>query len=689
VTKTPTVLLWTCATVLVGAVPAARLAHAVPTPPPRAGVNAGLGAVPPDVSRVSPAAAWESFLTLASQRSWGKAAHLLDLSEVSSSGQREVGEQIAEQLDAVLDRLRARRSTVVEESPEGPLVDGKAVEFVSALRFERDGIRGEVALHRVEDPSRGERVWLFTPQTVARVPFWYRVLVKREVVRGSEPINPGLGQVPAEVRRGTPREALAGYFEAWHAGRFDLAAHYLDLGAYPASEQAVQGARLARRLNLALLRLEWIDVDAVSNEALGTPEAGVPDDEERFLSMTAHGRYLDLRLSHRWDPDQGHVWLISRQTVAGIDRLYRRYGLGWMGDHAPLVFFSLSFAGLQLWQWLAILVALGLGWLASRWLGRWSVTLVCRLAARTAATWDDALVRALDGPVRLVIWAVVVFAVSPVIGLAPEVRKVAFTLFKLLMAAGVGWLLLRLVDSTAEHLRSASPENRVGVGFLPVFVRFFKVLVVAILVLVGLDVVGINVVGVLAGLGLGGVAVAFAAQKTIENMFGAASIAGDRPFQVGDFVAIGSDLGTVEDVGFRSTRLRTLARTVVTIPNGIVAAGRVESFSARDRILFNPTIGLVYETRAAQVRAIRDGIKRLLATHPRVHQPDHRVRFRSFGDSALNLEVLCWVATKDFEKYLEVAEELNFAIAELVEREGSSFAFPTRTVVLQGATSHV
>lgn len=681
---TPNVRSWSCAAVLVGAVLSTCLAYAAPTPPPRAGVNAGLGTVPPDVARSSPAAAWGSFLTLASQRSWGRAAHLLDLSEVSPAGQRQVGEQVAEQLDAVLDRLKARRDAVSEESPEGPAVDGQTTGFVSALRFERGGVRGELALHRVEDAARGEKAWLFTPQTVSRVPFWYRVLVKGEAVGGREPINPGLGTPPAEVRRGTPRETLAGYFDAWHAGRFDLASHYLDLGALPVSEQAAQGARLARRLNLALLRIEWIDLEEVSNEPLGTPEAGVPDEEERFLSATVRGRNVDARLSHRWDPDLGHVWLVSRQTVGGIDRLYARHGYGWLGDHAPVAFFSVSFVGLQLWQWLAILIALGLGWLVSRWLGHWSVRLARRLAARTVVTWDDALVRALDGPAGLVVWAVVLFAVSPAIGLAPEVRTVAFTIFKLLTVTGVGWLLLRLVDTTAEHLRSASPENRVGVGFLPILVRFSKALVFAILALVVLDVVGINVVGVLAGLGLGGVAIAFAAQKTIENMFGAASIAGDRPFQVGDFVTIGSDSGTVEDVGFRSTRLRTLARTVVTIPNGVVAAGRVESFSARDRILYNPTIGLVYGTTAAQIRAIRDGIKRLIVEHPRVHQPDHRVRFRSFGESALNLEVLCWVATSSFEEYLEVAEELNLAIAEIVEREGSSFAFPTRTVVMQG-----
>ena len=152
-----------------------------------------------------------------------------------------------------------------------------------------------------------------------------------------------------------------------------------------------------------------------------------------------------------------------------------------------------------------------------------------------------------------------------------------------------------------------------------------------LLALLSLDVIGINVVGVLAGLGLGGLAIAFAAQKTLENVFGAIAIAGDRPFQVGDFVTIGTDQGTVEDVGLRSTRLRTQARTVVSIPNGVVVAGRVENFSARDRIVYNPTIGLVYDTRPEQLRAVLDGFREVLRAHPRVFQESFRVRFRAFA----------------------------------------------------------
>lgn len=658
---------------------AACAVWAQPTAVAPAEINPGLGAFPPEVNRRSPAETWQSFLSLADQKAYARAAHLLDLSEVKVADQRRMGEEVAEQLAQVLGRLRVRRDAVADPAPAG------APPTVVAVRFERAGIAGEIALRRLEDPGGSEHVWLFSPSTVSSVPFWFKVLIKGEVAESGEPINPGLGPAPVEVRRGTPREALAGYFNAWRTGQFGLAAHYLDLSGVPSELQAARGARLARRLNLALQRLVWVDLSLVSNAPLGSPEAGVPEDQETFATVKVGHHPLELRLRHLWDRELGNVWLISPETVAWIDRIYARHGYGWVGDHAPVMLFAVQLGGLQLWQWLALLAGIAAGWVVSRWLGRRAVRVAERLAARTSSGWDDAMVRALDGPAALVIWALVLLAVSPWLGFSPAVRTFAFTICKLLAVSGIGWLLLRLVDVTVDYLRTARADNQVGVGFLPILARFGKVLVLAILVLAALDVVGVNVVGVLAGLGLGGIAIAFAAQKTIENMFGAASIAGDRAFQVGDFVSIGSDLGTVEDVGLRSTRLRTLARTVVTIPNGVVVAGRVENFTARDRILFNPTVGVVYGTSAEQLRTIRDGIKRRLEEHPRVHQPDHRVRFRSFGDSSLNIEVLCWVATREFAEFLEVAEELNFAIAEEVERAGSSFAFPTRTVVMHNA----
>jgi MscS family membrane protein len=145
---------------------------------------------------------------------------------------------------------------------------------------------------------------------------------------------------------------------------------------------------------------------------------------------------------------------------------------------------------------------------------------------------------------------------------------------------------------------------------------------------------------------------------------------------------IGQDTGTVEDIGFRSTRLRMLIRTIVTIPNGLVASGRVENLSARDRIMYNPVFGLAYATTTAQLTYVADEVNRLLLSHPKLFHGEQRVRFAAFGESALLVEVWCWVATRDFLEYTGGVEELNFAIAGIVERAGTSFAFPSRTVYM-------
>ncbi|MBI4916292.1 MAG: mechanosensitive ion channel family protein [Acidobacteria bacterium] len=662
--------------------PRAEAAGASPTPPtPEVGINLGLGVPPPAVVRSTPATTWQVLLALGREDRFDAAAHLLDLGEVPAAKQRVVGAAVAEKLYAVLHHLGARPNSVAAAEGQPGDTAAEAVEAIAAFRFERSGIVGIVWLRQVLDSSTGERAWLVAPQTVAAAPFWYRVIVVGEKPVAAEPLNRGLGVAPQDVQRGTPRAALAGYFAACNQGRFALAAHYLDLGDVPAAEQRRQGAVLARRLHLALLRSVWIELDNVSDNPLGSPEVEVGEEGERVTEVRVNRHVFPIVLEHRWDAEIGHQWTFSRPTVAAVNRLYAANGYGWLGDHLPLVFFVFNFAGLQLWQWLAVIAALAVGWVFSRVMGRWLVALAGKLTRRTSVAWDDVALTAINGPVGFVLWASVLALLAPWFGLSPSAREVAKLLWKLLILFGFGWFLLRLVDGVVAHLRRQDGEqNQVGLGFLPVMTRFAKAFFAVLIVLGALDVFGLNVMGVLAGLGIGGIALAFAAQKTLENVFGAASIAGDRPFQVGDFVAIGQDQGTVEDVGLRSTRLRTLSRTVVTIPNGLVAAGRVENLSARERFLYNPTLGLVYGTTASQLRFLIDEIALLLTSNQRVWQENKRVRFRAFGQSALEVEVQCWIITSEFNEFLAIAEEINFAIMELVERAGTSFAFPSRTI---------
>ncbi len=644
-------------------------------------INRGLGAPPADVIRSSPAAAWRSFLSQAGAGKFDAAAQLLDLGETAPSQQPKVGAERAEQLYRLLLLLKAREDAVTTENDAGPIIGGQAANAVVAVRFERSGINGEIRLRHTVGAAPYELVWLFSRETVASVPFWFRVIVKGEAARGAEPLDIGLGPIPDEVHRGTPREAVAGLLAACQAGRFDLAAFYLDLGEVPPERQRVEGERLARRLMLTLQRTGWVDPEKLSDDPLGAPESGVPENEQLFGVVKAGRQPVELLLAHRFDAELGHVWTVSQETVAQIDRLYRAHGYGWLGDHAPVALFAVSLADLQLWQWLGILAGLLVSWFVSRYLGRWVVRLARRLARGTAMQWDDAVASALDGPSGFLLWAATLVLVGRWLGLTPAAWVVARYLCKLLALAGVGWFLVRLVDDGARRVRETAKE-RYLVGFLPVAIRVAKGLVVVMLGLAALDVIGINVVAGLGALGIGGVALAFAAQKTLENVFGTAAIAGDRPFEVGDFVAIGQDTGTVEEIGFRSTRLRTVARTRVTVPNGVIAAGRIENYSARDRILYSPVLKLVYATSGAQLAAVIAEVRRLLESHEKVFQGEHRVRFAAFGDNGLHVEVWCWIATTDFLEYTAVVEELNFALAAIVERSGTAFALPSRTVYM-------
>ena len=496
-------------------------------------------------------------------------------------------------------------------------------------------------------------------------------------------VNAGLAPAPASITRATPREAVTGFLASSQEGAFEVAAHYLDLDTIAPARQHAEGARLARRLFLVLLHHGGIDPATVSNGPSGSAEAAAERLREQIALLTVRGREIPVILELRAANGAGGIWLISRTTTSTIDALYRSHGYGWIGDHLPSLFFSLSFLGIQLWQWTALVLALVLGYAAARLIGHAFLVLLGALSRRTRVTWDDALVRALDGPLAVVLWGILLTLAASWIGLPAGAAAVSRVAWRLLSLLGFAWLLFRLWDGVVERMRRrADQANQVTLGYMPIIARTGKFFVSLLVVLAALDVIGINVAAMLAGIGIGGIAVAFAAQKTIENIFGAVTIAGDRPFKVGDNVTASGVTGIVEEIGLRSTRLRTIDRMLVTVPNGLLAAGTIVNLTSRDRFLFNPKIGVRYETTADQLTWILDEIRKALILHPRVFQETHRARFVAFGASSLDIEITAWVLAASFHEYTAVAEELNFAIARIVERSGTSFAFPSQTLYL-------
>jgi MscS family membrane protein len=359
-------------------------------------------------------------------------------------------------------------------------------------------------------------------------------------------------------------------------------------------------------------------------------------------------------------------------------------GVEAIGAWLPSWAVELALLDIALWQWGALL-ALGI----AAWLLSWAGVLVLErgvhpVARRTQSDLDDRLVGATAQPLRLVA-AIGLFHLGRLpLGLPEPAERFLSALESALAIVAVAWFALRLVNllTLVAVRRLEERDNATALGVVPLGQKAVKTFVLVLAVVAMLDSFGFDVTALLAGLGVGGIAIALAAQKTLENLFGGLTLLADRPVSVGDFCRFGDRVGTIEEIGLRSTRVRTLDRTVVTVPNSAFSAMQLENYSARDRIWYHPILGLRYETTREQVRAILERVREMLLAHPRVIPDPARIRFLGFGAYTLDLEVFAYVDATDYGDFLAVAEDLNLRIMRIVEENGASFAFPSQTLYL-------
>ena len=210
--------------------------------------------------------------------------------------------------------------------------------------------------------------------------------------------------------------------------------------------------------------------------------------------------------------------------------------------------------------------------------------------------------------------------------------------------------------------------------------RLVDGLVVTAAVLVLVRYFGFDPTAALAGLGIGGIAIALAAQKTLENVIGGLSIVFDKAVRVGDFLRVGNTVGTVDYVGLRSTRIRTIDRSILSVPNGQIANVHIETLSARDKFRFYHVVSLRYETTSAQMRAVVDGVQTLLADYPAVDRELIRARFFRLGPFSLDVEVCAYILAPDWERFLEIQQDLLLQVMRVVERAGTAIALPSQTL---------
>ncbi len=481
----------------------------------------------------------------------------------------------------------------------------------------------------------------------------------------------------------SPRASLAHYFSAVRNGRWDEATRYLVL----APEQQAHGPALARRLKAVIDDTGWIDLETLSDSHDGHADDGLPKNLDEVARINLTGRTEVLRMVRRTDAIGIH-WAFSPSTVNRIDDWYAALPDRWLRDifvRGGMDFMLLP-GPLELlwWQWCAALSLLGLAWLGGSVLGRVTRWVLQRGAARTATPWDDELVASLGGPITLA-WTLglVIFGSRYLMLLRPA-HHLIDGLNAAVMAFTVFWALWRGTGVASRQWRdrpwareSASARTLISVGG-----NFARGTIVFAGVLAVLSALGYSVSGVLAGLGIGGLALAFGAQKTIENLFGSVAIAVDQPFRVGDVVNVDGITGEVENIGLRSSRLRTPDRTLISIPNGKLADLRTESYAARDRFRLRTTLGLTYSTTHEQMAQVLAGVEKSLREHPHIWPDVVVVKFAGLGASSLDIDVVAWFAVSTWGEFLTCRQEVLLAIMKVVQDAGTDFAFPTQTVHL-------
>ncbi|TPV97139.1 MAG: mechanosensitive ion channel family protein [Myxococcales bacterium FL481] len=244
------------------------------------------------------------------------------------------------------------------------------------------------------------------------------------------------------------------------------------------------------------------------------------------------------------------------------------------------------------------------------------------------------------------------------------------------------WFALRLVDNLAEvwAKRASETDSTFDDQLVPIVRAALKVFLVAVCVVMVIQNLGGEVSSLLAGFGIGGAAVALASKDTIANLFGSIVIFVDRPFQIGDWVEIGSHEGTVEEVGLRVTRIRTFANSLITVPNSALTTSAINNWSRMNKRRIKLTIGLTYDTSPQRMRDALEALRDCLRRDARIDQGFWLVNFTDLGPSSLDVFVYCFTVTTSWEEYMQTREELLLAFMDAVSQLGLSFAFPTQTV---------
>ncbi len=351
-------------------------------------------------------------------------------------------------------------------------------------------------------------------------------------------------------------------------------------------------------------------------------------------------------------------------------------------------FLTWDIFNIEVWRLAAFLGLVVLALFLKNFLVRRLLAQANRILERSSTDLDNMLLERAERPLQWIAFVGISYVAVVVVRLPDGIHSAIVLVLQTLGTAYVGWLLYRCVDVLRIGLNrfTGQTESEMDDHLVPLVSRVIRVILITVVIITVVQQWGYDVTSLIAGLGIGGLAVALAAQDTLGNWFGGIMIFTDRPFKPGDWVKSGKiGEGVVETVGLRSTKVRTFDQSLVTVPNKDVANAAVENFSEMGKRRINTKIGLIYDTTPAQMRAIIKGIHAALETHEMIENDTYTAAFSGYGDSALEISLNAYVTTTEFKKFIEARQDLFLSIMDVVHDNKSGFAFPTTSVVFENS----